>query len=136
MARHVPRAILFCRHCRATVLTAETSVCVIVVKWTTKTVRFPTAKESWKACVFVGNLNIWAHAKSHRFWDFPHNFLRPQKCCAGPHSCHFAVAFRWCSLYPTLPPLTSGCVFIDILSYWFFLLAMWLLQLRLLFFFS
>ena len=38
------------------------------------TVRFPTAKESWKACVFVGNLNIWAHAKSHRFWDFPTTF--------------------------------------------------------------
>ena len=37
-------------------------------------VRFPTAKESWKACVFVGNLNIWAHAKSHRFWDFPTTF--------------------------------------------------------------
>ena len=29
------------------------------------TVRFPTAKESWKACVFVGNLNIWAPVKSH-----------------------------------------------------------------------
>ena len=54
-----------------------------------KTVRFPTAKESWKAGVFVGNLNIWAHAcKIAPILGFPHNFLLRQKCCAGPHSCH------------------------------------------------
>ena len=100
-------------------------------KWTTKMVRFPTAKESWKACVFVGNLNIWGSCKIALILGFPCNFLLQQKWCAWPHSCHFAVAFRWCSLYPTLPPLTSGCVFIH-----FIVLAMWLWQLRLLFFFS
>ena len=32
-----------------------------------ETVRFPTAKESWKACVFVGNyLNIWVHVHVDR----------------------------------------------------------------------
>ena len=37
-------------------------------------VRFPTAKESWKACVFVGNLNIWGSCKIALILGFPSIF--------------------------------------------------------------